>query len=904
MLLADGTPVPFAPQALAETTPLLNDGYWYAQDGLWLDRLHATYGMIYRTQPWVAAVVDKIAALTARLSLRVWDLSSPSGKVLDTDSPYARLIARPNPTLPPFAFKRWIAATSEIYGETYVYKARDPATGDVFALYPMHPTRTAVKRDEDGNEWFLFTVGVASAGLLKAPAADVIPFRRYNPDNVMRGLSRLEPLRSTLLNEDAARRATASWWRNGARPSVILSHPKQLSDKVQERIARSWQAMHGGADNMARSAVLEEGMTATVVQLSAEEMQYIESRKLNREEVCGVYDFPPPALHILDHATFSNITEQNRMIYRDTMPPRLEDIESVLDYHLRTEFFTADDQRYASFSLDDVLRGDFETRATAVQQLVTSGVMMPAEARLLFDLPDAGEIARRLYANAALVPLGSAPKQQPVATDGSLMPRALPAGSHGDDQADNTERDQTGDNQANQRELRVRRHVRALMGRIGRVKAAGDPVELRQRLAAEHAAELAAYFGRQYAALADATDDDAVDELADEDWNSALGDILLATSSVIAKSIGDLVSESLGGTYDPAAVGHWLADNAAASAGHINKATVSDLLHNLAGSSGAARADTISNYFGTTAKNRAAEIAATRVAVVGGLAEQSAARQAGAATKTWRVNSANPRASHAAMDGETVPLGEPFSNGMNGPGDPAGGADEVAGCTCSLDFATDTGAGKALKYSADQPRDEHGRFAGGGSSGGGSGRGHGARMSAKRARDVIAATREAGGTSVQVGTGNTPTSGYMVSEKDGGHVMDAEQFYGPQGAGILQSYVSAHGDSLGAPDAYLGTWHDQASGKVFLDVSHNVADRGAAINLGKANDQIAIWDVARMEEVPTGGTGGLGKAAPPADRAAPPAAEAPCPVCGLTRTNTSATLEHFRSQAARKAATE
>jgi hypothetical protein len=39
------------------------------------------------------------------------------------------------------------------------------------------------------------------------------------------------------------------------------------------------------------------------------------------------------------------------------------------------------------------------------------------------------------------------------------------------------------------------------------------------------------------------------------------------------------------------------------------------------------------------------------------------------------------------MDGETVGLNEPFSNGMNGPGDYGGGADEVAGCTCDLQFS-------------------------------------------------------------------------------------------------------------------------------------------------------------------------------------------------------------------------
>jgi hypothetical protein len=58
---------------------------------------------------------------------------------------------------------------------------------------------------------------------------------------------------------------------------------------------------------------------------------------------------------------------------------------------------------------------------------------------------------------------------------------------------------------------------------------------------------------------------------------------------------------------------------------------------------------------------------------------------AGKATKTWRTNSSNSRKSHARMDGETVDLDAKFSNGLKWPGDPAKGADEVAGCECTVE---------------------------------------------------------------------------------------------------------------------------------------------------------------------------------------------------------------------------
>ena len=61
------------------------------------------------------------------------------------------------------------------------------------------------------------------------------------------------------------------------------------------------------------------------------------------------------------------------------------------------------------------------------------------------------------------------------------------------------------------------------------------------------------------------------------------------------------------------------------------------------------------------------------------------ARAAGGRQKRWQVNSQNPRASHAAMNGETVNLGDVFSNGLRWPGFP-GEASEVANCQCSLVF--------------------------------------------------------------------------------------------------------------------------------------------------------------------------------------------------------------------------
>jgi len=422
VLLSNGQSVSLAPQALGETTSLTTAGYFYSSQGLQLEQQFATYSALYRAQPWVAIVVDKVANSLARLGVQVWDQADPNGNVIDSTGPLARLLARPNSEMSPYSFWRWIQSTYEIYGETFAVKGRNEA-GQIIELVPMHPSRTTVERDKDGTVHYIFTSGTnGSQGYFQATSDDVIPFLRFNPENLMRGWSRLESLRSTLMSEDSARRATAAWWRNMGRPSMVLSTgEKKLSADGQARLKESFDSVHAGSGNAGGTVVLQDGLTAAPMQLSAEEMQYIQSRMLNREEVCAGYDIPPPVVHILDHATYSNITEQMRSMYRDTMAPRIQEVESTLDTHLGSEFNGA---KYARFSVADILRGDIDARATTATKLVERGIAKPSEMRPWFDLNDAGPVADELYANSTMQRLGRPAERITITEAAAASPEA------------------------------------------------------------------------------------------------------------------------------------------------------------------------------------------------------------------------------------------------------------------------------------------------------------------------------------------------------------------------------------------------------------------------------------------------------------------------------------------------
>jgi HK97 family phage portal protein len=340
------------------------------------------YSAMYRRQLWVSVVVNKRAGMVARLPLPVYQRKD-KGRQRTSDHAYARLLAKPNDRHDPFLFWSWTCSTWDIYGEAFWAKIRD-AGGRPVQLVPLHPTAMTL---EDDGTWTFQTGKVRVTGIKRE---DLVHFTTYNPDSLSRGMSRLEPLRETLANEAAAIRATAAFWRNGARPGFALTHPNQVSQGAQDRLRVQFDQLHAGVDNTGTTVILEEGMKAEPLTVSHEASQYIETRKLNREEVVAAYDMPPPAVHILDHATFSNITEQFRSVYRDTMAPVLGYFEAVLETQVRGSVragaFEPDfgDDVYAEFLLDEVLRGSFEARQDAYDK---AKYMTLAEKRERENLP-------------------------------------------------------------------------------------------------------------------------------------------------------------------------------------------------------------------------------------------------------------------------------------------------------------------------------------------------------------------------------------------------------------------------------------------------------------------------------------------------------------------------------------
>lgn len=601
----------------------------------------SSYAQLYIKQPNIRTVVDFLARNIAQLGLHVFQRVSDTDRQRLTDHPLAQLLGRPNPWTTTYRLIEALVADLGIYHRAYWLKAKTSNGG--FGLVRMPPQLVQVV-GVLMPQYFVFQLQQGTR--IDLDPREVVHFRGYNPDSSIDGLSPLETLRRILAEEHSAGMYREGFWANAARMSGIITRPPtapEWSLPARNRFRAEWEEMLSGEANSGKTAILEEGMSFAKTSFSSEESQYIEGRKLTREECARAYHIPPPMVGILDHATFSNITEQHLMLYNDTLGPWLNMIQADIELQLLPDFANSRNC-YVEFNMAEKLRGSFEQQATSLSAAVGRPYMTANEARARLNLTSLGGDADQL-----VTPLNVLAGGQASPRDSAPPPKAL--------------------------------------------KAAGDTydtTQLRERLRHVEVwrAKLKAFFERQRAVIVGKLPKGrkvAASTLWDgARWDRELTDDLLALSTDTAgKFAGDLAS-ALGTDYNPAIMKNWLTKHSELYASGINGRTLERLKRALDSDD---PLDDVQTLFDDLGEGAAGRIASTGVTTTANFGAADAAEHSGLKEKTWRVNASNPRQSHARLNGDTVKIQDDFSNGMKWPGDPNGGADEVANCTCSVLFS-------------------------------------------------------------------------------------------------------------------------------------------------------------------------------------------------------------------------
>jgi HK97 family phage portal protein len=700
---------------------------------------------LYRTQPHLRTVVEFRARNIAQLGVHFFERVSDTDRRRNRDSAAAQLFRRPNQEMTGYDLLFRLVADLGLYDDAYWILEEDLSMESGWRLQPVPPTWVTALTG--GSVWGPDTMHVLAPGAAQAtpvPMSKVIRFHGWDPTNLNRGSSPVNALKAVLMEQVHAVKYRDQLWSRAGRVGITVTRPTMTSGtnwtaeqkKQFKEVLDSKLAGDGGAD-AGGSIILEDGMTLDRIGFSAHEEEFIEAAKLSLATVAQVYHVNPVMVGMLDNANFSNAKEFARSLYTNTLGPIMAMIEDRINTTLipRVSRETA---LYAEFNIAEKLQGSFEEQAAVMQTATGRPWQTVNEARARFNLPEieggdalsiplnillggpggdpaaagtgtvgteveaakAGlspdDIAKLVTAAGALIRSGFAPEAalaavglDPIEHLGLLPTTVQKPVDPTDGTVDETIQDALKAAYADLAKALEEAKFKTLP-EIVAPRVADSKGRAPSTYEANVKRVLQGHFGRQRKAVTAALGAKAGTDWWDrERWDRELAEDLFKLAALTATKLGQEAAAELGfnpDDYDQDRTLKFLKAVTQSRAEAINLATFNALEAALAGAEDPVKA--AEPVFTKAEEQRSGAAAAAMVTMFSAFGTTEAAKQLGGgqATKTWLVNSKDPRAEHAKMNGETVGIEEKFSNGADYPGDSVLGADGVAGCRCSVEI--------------------------------------------------------------------------------------------------------------------------------------------------------------------------------------------------------------------------
>ncbi|MEE1735961.1 phage portal protein [Streptomyces sp. BE147] len=328
----------------------------------------------------VAAIADNGSSVP--LAVR-----QPDGAEIDGHRIAYLFNKKPNPFMSARAFKGLMLQQGELAGQSFIWLDRgetglgDPTEAhivfdqvDVVVDKPVHLRPTMANLVG-------FVIRRADGTQVPVLPAEMLWLRYPHPFDPLGCLAPWKAARHAVDMDAFAREWQRSSYKNGASPTGVV-YLGQMGETEFNAAKASWRSSMQGPANAGKNLLVASPpgggtpVSYARVGLTAEEMDYLESRMANAAEVMMAFGVPHD--YLAAGTTYENRSAAKTTLWSDTIKPKLELIGSEIDRVLLPS-----DAEEAEFDLSgvDALQ---ESRTAVVERtvsLVDSDVLMLDEAR-------------------------------------------------------------------------------------------------------------------------------------------------------------------------------------------------------------------------------------------------------------------------------------------------------------------------------------------------------------------------------------------------------------------------------------------------------------------------------------------------------------------------------------------
>ncbi len=262
----------------------------------------------------------------------------------------------------------FLAQSKLLHGDAFAEILRD-RNGTITGLLPIHPVRVRVICRGEGDR---LVYEVQPDSTITQPQTSAM--RVIDQDDMLHvpgfgfnGLRGLSALRNSLRSAGrlaiSAQDFSANFLRNSARPDYALKTAANLTDAQYERIQQMLD-QHQGPANAGKPMLLEGGLDVHTLTMPLEEMQLLETRKFQVEEVARAFGVQPFMIGHTEKTSSwgTGVEAMGAGFVRYTLRDHLNAFQNEIN----RKFFSKPD-RMAEFDTMELERGDMKSMFEAVR---------------------------------------------------------------------------------------------------------------------------------------------------------------------------------------------------------------------------------------------------------------------------------------------------------------------------------------------------------------------------------------------------------------------------------------------------------------------------------------------------------------------------------------------------------
>lgn len=261
--------------------------------------------------------------------------------------PLLDLLNAPNPYMTRNEFFELAFTHLELTGDCFwaINRTGKNNKGQPQELWPLMPNMMQVV--PDAQKFIIGYIYTVNGVQIPFAPEDIIHIKYANPTDFRRGMSAVMAGARAIDTDAHAADYNRKFFYNSAQPDAVLQTDNILDDEVYKRLTTEWSDKYGGTYNAHRTAILEDGLKYTPMALTQKDMDFLNSRNFNRDQILAMFGVPKSLIGLNEDVNRAAAETAEYVFSKGRIRPKMMLLANRLTQDLAPQF---DERLIVSFT--------------------------------------------------------------------------------------------------------------------------------------------------------------------------------------------------------------------------------------------------------------------------------------------------------------------------------------------------------------------------------------------------------------------------------------------------------------------------------------------------------------------------------------------------------------------------